>query len=59
MFVSSSCKKILIPKNSFCKTVCTCMVTQIKLVVVVVVVVVFVKRERKGNAPTRYIFAEA
>ena len=33
------------------------MVTQIKLVVVVVVV--FVKRERKGNAPTRYIFAEA
>ena len=35
------------------------MVTQIKLVVVVVVVVVFVKRERKGNAPTRYIFAEA
>ena len=34
------------------------MVTQIKLVVVVVVVV-FVKRERKGNGPTRYIFAEA
>ena len=33
------------------------MVTQIKLVVVVVVVVV--KREGKGNAPTRYIFAEA
>ena len=33
------CFVILIPKNSFCNTVCACMVMQIKLVVVVVVVV--------------------
>ena len=31
------CFVILIPKNSFCNTVCACMVMQIKLVVVVVV----------------------
>ena len=29
---------ILIPKNSFCNTICACMVMQVKLVVVVVVV---------------------
>ena len=34
-----SCVVILIPKHSFCNTVCVCMVMQIKLVVVVVVVV--------------------
>ena len=31
------CVVILIPKHSFCNTVCVCMVMQIKLVVVVVV----------------------
>ena len=31
------CVVILIPKHSFCNTVCVCMVIQIKLVVVVVV----------------------
>ena len=30
------CVVILIPKHSFCNTVCVCMVMQIKLVVVVV-----------------------
>ena len=30
---------ILIPKHSFCNTLCVCMVKQIKLVVVVVVIV--------------------
>ena len=29
------CVVILIPKHSFCNTVCVCMVMQIKLVVVV------------------------
>ena len=36
--VTLSCVVIWIPKNSFCNTVCACMVMQIKLVVVVVVV---------------------
>ena len=40
MFVTNYCQSnvvILIPKHSFCNTVCVCMVMQIKLVVVVVV----------------------
>ena len=38
MFVTRSCVVILVPKNSFCNTVCACMVMQIKLIVVVVVI---------------------
>ena len=41
MFVTNYCQSnvvILIPKHSFCNTVCVCMVMQIKLVIVVVVV---------------------
>ena len=33
------CVVILIPKHSFCNTVCVCIVMQIKLLVVVVVVI--------------------
>ena len=48
------CVVILIPKHSFCNTVCVCMVMQIKLVVVVVTSSILIMIDRSAHVSNSF-----